>query len=107
MNGHDLDTVQLEAIEAGAENLEESNEGLKIYCVPSNLQDVTKRLKELDISAEGELTMVPKSSVSLESKEREDVENLIDALENNDDVEAVFSNIEELPLETLSEEKSN
>ena len=94
--GRDLDELQLEAIDAGAEDVEEFGDGdeeLTIYTEPNQVEAVRKALeaKKIPIS-HAESTLVPKTKVPLGEKEAVQTLRLIDRLEDLDDVQNVYTN---------------
>lgn len=90
----DEDTMLLSALEAGAEDLETSDEVFEIYTERNDLAAVRDELaKDFEI-AQAELTMVPNMFVPLEGAVVEAFNKLIDALEDDDDVNDVYHNAE-------------
>jgi YebC/PmpR family DNA-binding regulatory protein len=98
LDGGDADEITLEAIDAGAEDVDEVGDGdeeLTIYTEPARLDDVRKALEAKKIPvARAESTMVPKTKVELGEKEAVQTLRLIDRLEDLDDVQNVFTNAE-------------
>lgn len=94
INGLDPESLQLHAIEAGAEEIQNSEEKIEMYCQPNDLQQLTDHLTEMDIPLESTLTMIPQSFVPLEGRSTDQIKGLIQQLKSNDDVEAVYSNVE-------------
>ncbi|MFL6066967.1 MAG: YebC/PmpR family DNA-binding transcriptional regulator, partial [Gaiellaceae bacterium] len=77
----------------------------QITTEPSDFMPVRQALEEGGIGyVSAELTMVPKTTVEPSEKEARQILRLIDALEENDDVQDVFSNfdIPERVLETVA-----
>lgn len=96
VEGRDVDELQLEAIDAGAEDVEEFGDGdeeLTIYTEPNQVEAVRKALeaKKIPIS-HAESTLVPKTKVPLGEKEAVQTLRLIDRLEDLDDVQNVYTN---------------
>ncbi len=88
--------VALEAaLEAGAENLE-SEEGVYVITTgPADLHAVQKGLREHGVPVEeAELAMVPASTVHVEGRDAEKVAQLLALLEEHDDVQKVYSNVD-------------
>lgn len=94
----DREEFELEMIEAGAEEIEE-NEG--IFELTTALEDfgsVSKKLEELEIEAESqELQRIPTTTTALNVEESKRVLRLIERLEEDDDVQNVFHNLEFTP----------
>ncbi|OUS20670.1 YebC/PmpR family DNA-binding transcriptional regulator [Litorivita pollutaquae] len=91
----DADTVMMAAIEAGAEDVQSSEDGHVIYCADTDLNEVATALEaELGESASTKLVWVPNISTELDLEGMEKLMKLIDALEDDDDVQRVTANFE-------------
>ncbi|USN53426.1 MAG: YebC/PmpR family DNA-binding transcriptional regulator [Candidatus Nomurabacteria bacterium] len=89
----DIDTLSLELVDAGAEDIAQSEEGLTIFTAVSGLAEVQSALHKQNIAiAEAGLEYVPNTTVALDEKASGQMHTLIDALEELDDVDAVFTN---------------
>jgi YebC/PmpR family DNA-binding regulatory protein len=88
----DEDTMLLSALEAGAEDLETSDEVFEIYTAGSDFAQVRDALEADFELAQAELTMVPSMFVPLSEESKETFLGLIEALEDNDDVNDVYHN---------------
>ncbi len=94
------EAAQEAAIEAGAIDLQESEEGLEIYTDPQEVYAVANALKAKGFKPEDtEITMVPQNTMSLSQEEAEKVLRMVEALEELDDVQNVYTN---LNLENVS-----
>ena len=83
------------ALEAGAEDVEEVEDGLEIITDASDLMKVRSELVEKGINVESaELKYVPTSTVPVEGDTAEKLEKLLDAIDDLDDVTAVHTNAE-------------
>ena len=83
------------AIEAGAEDVDTEGDLYEISTEPSELHAVTEALEGMGVTvAEAKLTMLPKTTVSLDEKGLGTMLKLMEALEDNDDVQDVYSNFE-------------
>ncbi len=92
----DEDELMLEAIEAGAEEMETYDEAFEIYTDPENFQDVRKALEESGYTLDNaEVTYFPQTKSSLEGENAEQMDKLIDMLEELEDVQEVYHNLEE------------
>lgn len=90
----DEDSMLMYALEAGAEDLVTSDEVFEIYTEGTEFAVVRDAL-EVDFKlAQAELTMVPNMFVPLDEDSKETFLGLIDALEDNDDVNDVYHNAE-------------
>ncbi len=91
----DEDTLMEVALDAGAEDIAQDGEQWQITTEPTELMPVRTALDEAGIGyASAELSMVPKTTVSPEEKEARQLLKLIDALEDNDDVQEVYANFD-------------
>jgi YebC/PmpR family DNA-binding regulatory protein len=84
------------AIEAGAEDLKNNDETYEVYTEPSQLETVRKYFDTNNIPVkESGLTMVPTNTVEITNPEQaQQLLKLVDALEDNDDVQNVYSNFD-------------
>jgi len=102
-DGVDPDDIALKAIDAGADDFRVDDDGIEIYTEPTRLEDVRQALeRELVPVANAETAMVPKTMLELEAKETVSVMKLMERLEELDDVQRVYSNLE-LSEEALKE----
>jgi len=94
-NDHAPEQLFEAAVEAGAEDVVISDDLVEIYTDPSNFHQVRDALIAAGITPDSaQLSMIPKSLMSLGVKETTQVMGLIDALEELDDVQEVYSNLE-------------
>ena len=91
----DEDELLSIVLEAGAEDMKADNEVFEITAAPEDFDAVEQALGEKGIPmASAEVTMVPDTTVKLEGKDAEKMQNLMDALDDNDDVQNIYSNYE-------------
>ena len=91
----DADTIMMAAIEAGAEDVESSEEGHFIWCADTDLNDVSSALEtDLGESDATRLVWKPTTTTELDLDGMEKLMRLIDALEDDDDVQRVTANFE-------------
>ena len=91
----DADTVMMAAIEAGAEDVESSEEGHTIWCADTDLNEVSTALEaELGESESTQLTWRPTTTTELDLEGMQKLMRLIDALDDDDDVQRVTANFE-------------
>jgi YebC/PmpR family DNA-binding regulatory protein len=92
----DEDEVMLAAAEGGAEDVEREGSSFRVTAEPEALTAVREALDQAGIAVESsELTMVPKTTVSLEDENAaKKTLRLIDALEEVDDVQEVYANFD-------------
>ena len=92
---HDPESVMLAAIDAGAEDVIEEEGFVRVMTPFTAFQAVQDALQAAGIEAEeAELAMIPKSSVTVEGSMAERVLKLVDALEEEDDVQKVAANFD-------------
>lgn len=91
----DADTVFEAAIEAGAEDVESSDDGHEIYCEATDLHEVASALeKVLGESETTKLIWKPNVTTPLDLDGARKLMKLINALEDDDDVQTVTANFE-------------
>ncbi|GAH59523.1 unnamed protein product [marine sediment metagenome] len=91
----DGEELALQAIDAGAEDVNTDNDPIEIYTKPEELEKVRAALDQKNLPiASAELSMTPKTIVELEEKAALQTLKLLDKLEGLDDVQHVFSNID-------------
>ncbi|WP_123054287.1 YebC/PmpR family DNA-binding transcriptional regulator [Clostridium sp. JN-1] len=92
-DGMDEDEIMMEALDAGAEDFQSLDEVFEITTTPQDFSTVRENLEKKGyefISAE--VTMIPDNTVSVNMEDAEKVQKLIDKLEDDDDVQDVYSN---------------
>jgi YebC/PmpR family DNA-binding regulatory protein len=95
-DGINEDELTLAAAEGGAEDVERDGSSFRVTSEPESLTTVREAIEQAGIAVESsELTMIPKTTVSLEDEgAAKKTLRLIDALEENDDVQEVYSNFD-------------
>ncbi|MBI4398167.1 MAG: YebC/PmpR family DNA-binding transcriptional regulator [Candidatus Omnitrophica bacterium] len=91
------------ALGAGAEdmNQDEDTGNFEVICQPHDFEAVRKALEDAGIKTESaEITLLPKNLVTLDVSQAKAVLGLIEALEDHDDVQNVYSNID-VPKELM------
>lgn len=92
---HDQDEIFDIAVEWGADDVVFGQDLIEIYTTPDSFQAVREALESRGIQLESaEITMVPKTTITLEEKQALQNMTLINALEELDDVQAVYSNLD-------------
>jgi len=90
------------ALEAGAENLDDSESTWEITCDPSAFGAVRDAVGSAGIPMlSAELTMLPQSTVPVEGGQAKQVLALLEALEDLDDVQNVYANFD-IPEEVMA-----
>ena len=92
----DEDTVMMQALDAGAEDFLADEETFEIYTAPDDFSAVREALEKLGYEfVEAQVEMVPQNYITLEKEEdMAQMRKLLDGLEDNDDVQAVWHNWE-------------
>jgi YebC/PmpR family DNA-binding regulatory protein len=91
----DEETLTKLALEHGADDVRDDGDAWELTCEPAAFERIRKALAEAKIAPEsGEIAMVPDSSVTLSGDAAERMIRLIDALEDHDDIQKVYSNYE-------------
>lgn len=88
------DELMLQAIEAGAEDIEIEDDVYEISTDVENFEKIKNTLGSNHSFITAEVTMLPDTRIRLEAEEAIQVLKLIDALEDNDDVQDVYHNLE-------------
>ncbi|WP_077075316.1 YebC/PmpR family DNA-binding transcriptional regulator [Aedoeadaptatus urinae] len=94
--GVDPEVVEMDAIEAGAEDIRTEDGGIEIITAPEDYQSVRKNLEEAGYEfVISEITYLPQTTTVLDDPEdRKKMNKLIDQLEESDDVQEVIHNWE-------------
>ena len=91
----DDDTVMMAAIDSGAEDVESSKDGHIIWCIDTNLSEVAAALEsDLGESQSTKLIWQPNTTTELDLEGMQKLMKLVDALEDDDDVQRVTTNFE-------------
>lgn len=91
----DLDDFELEMIDAGAEDFEENDDLVIITSAMEDFGNVSRKLEEMGIEAESqELQRIPNNTTALSLEDSKKVLRLVERLEDDDDVQKVFHNLE-------------
>lgn len=91
--GNDPDDLAMMAIDAGAEDVDVGDDQVEVKTEPSSLEPVRKALESSGLEVENaDFAMVPKVTVELDEKAAHQVLRLIEALEDLEDVQRVYSN---------------
>ena len=102
-DGVDVEELALLAIDAGAEDVKVEKGYLEVHTTPQNLESVRQVVEQKKPPVSAEVCRVPKSTVVLGEKEALQALKLLDHLEELDDVQSVFANVDfsEVVLEKL------
>ncbi|MDS9471311.1 YebC/PmpR family DNA-binding transcriptional regulator [Sporosarcina pasteurii] len=92
----DEDMIMLAALEAGAEDIESSEEGFEIITEAADFLQVKNELEESGIEfVSADIEMVPSMHTVIPEESEEQFEKMLDMLEDDDDVQNVYHNAAE------------
>jgi YebC/PmpR family DNA-binding regulatory protein len=101
LGDHDAEEVELAAIEAGAEDTQVDSGTIEVTTEPSDLEAVRKAVEAAGVTVENaEVTMQPKQTVPVGEDRAAAVLRLLEALEEEDDVQSVHANFD-IPADVL------
>lgn len=102
-NGLNEDEFMMTSLDAGAEDLQKTGDIFQVTCPQASLDSVRKAIESKNIKVESaELSWIPKSNIDLDEAAGRKVLGLMEALEDHDDVQNVYSNFN-LPQTLLAE----
>lgn len=85
--------AMMTALDSGAEDVDETDDGLEILTAPSDLMKVRAALIDAGLTVtDAELKYIPTTTIEVAEADEEKVEKLLDALDDLDDVTAVHTN---------------
>ncbi len=91
----DEDELTLQAIDAGAEDIEYEDGVFEIYTEPDQFQTVREQLQEAGYHfEEAEITLIPQNFTQVSKEQEEKMLHLIEMLEESDDVQDIHHNME-------------
>jgi YebC/PmpR family DNA-binding regulatory protein len=87
--------LMLLALESGADDFEATEKGYEVFTTPEAFEEVKQALEAEGLTfSTAEVTFVPTNKVELHGEVIKDALNLIEALEDHDDVQNVYTNLE-------------
>lgn len=90
----DLEELELSLIDAGLEEMEQNGDTLYIYGDYTDFGSLSKAFEELGVEVKkASLQRIPNSPADFSDAQVEEIEKLIDKIEDDDDVQAVYTNI--------------
>ena len=90
----DIEEFELELIDAGLEEIEENEGVIYAYADYTSFGDMASALEKLNVTvSKALLKRFPNDPVEFSEEQLEDIEKLIDKIEEDDDVQAVYTNI--------------
>ena len=94
-DGADPEEVALQAIDAGAEDFQVADGAVEVYTDPASIDEVRQALERQGMKvASAETAMLPKTTLELDPKDAVTVLKLMERLEDLDDVQRVYSNLD-------------
>jgi YebC/PmpR family DNA-binding regulatory protein len=97
----DKDELLMNVIDLGAEDIQEKDGEIEIYCDPTALKAVREGLESLGVPVERtETPLVPRNTVHLEGREAEKILKFMEALDEQEDVQEAYANFD-IPDEIL------
>jgi transcriptional/translational regulatory protein YebC/TACO1 len=97
------DDVLTAVLDAGAEDVNDLGDRFEVVCEPGNLVAVRTALQDAGIDYDSaELSFIPSVTVPLDADGARKVMKLVEALEDSDDVQEVYTNAD-IPDEVLAE----
>jgi YebC/PmpR family DNA-binding regulatory protein len=92
--GSDLDTIMEKAIELGADDVLNNDDGsIEIITKPSDFLHIKEGFEAASIKYDiAEVTMKPENEIELSGSDGEKMQKILDSLEDLDDVQEVYSN---------------
>lgn len=91
----DLEELELELIDAGLEEIDENEGTVYIYGDYQNFGTLNSAIEEMGLEIQkATLQRIPNSPVSFSEEQIEEIEKLLDKLEEDEDVQAVYNNID-------------
>nr|WP_314887854.1 YebC/PmpR family DNA-binding transcriptional regulator [uncultured Campylobacter sp.] len=95
MPAKELDEIELDLIDFGLTEIEEEDGMLYIYGDYASFGTLSEGIEKLGLEAKkASLQYIANSPVSLNEEQMNELEKLLDKLEDDDDVQAVYTNIE-------------
>jgi YebC/PmpR family DNA-binding regulatory protein len=100
----DEDSLMSVAIEAGADDLSQADDGFEVITGPTDLSAIAAAIKDAGyVVGNAEILMEPKTTIAVKSKEEAaKLLSMIDRFEEHDDVQNVYANFE-IPDEILAQ----
>ena len=91
----DEEKLMTAVLDAGADDLQDDDDNWEVFTAPDVFPAVNEAVKQLGIEpASAEVSMIPQNFVKLEGKTAQQMVKLMDALDDHDDVQHVWSNFD-------------
>lgn len=93
--GFSIDEIELDLIDAGAEDIEVDGDNISITCAMEDFGSVNKKLIELGIEPEDAgLKRIPNDTKKVDLDSAKKILRMVDTLEDDDDIQNVYHNLE-------------
>ncbi|MCL4167772.1 UNVERIFIED_CONTAM: hypothetical protein GTU68_048035 [Idotea baltica] len=92
--GLDEDEITMELLDGGLEDIEQEDGNFVATCAFEDYGNLNAKIEELNIDAESSLERIPTTTLSLNVDQARSVLKLIDVIEDDDDVQSIFHNME-------------
>lgn len=90
----DIESLELELIDAGLEEIEMVDDTVFVYGDYTSFGSLSSALEELNIDVKkSSLERIPTSPVEFTEEQLVDIEKMLDKIEDDDDIQQVFTNI--------------
>ena len=91
----DLEMLEMELIDAGLEEMEVDEEYITLYTAMEDFGAMVKKLEDMKLEVENaELQRIPNTTKALDEESMRKVLKIVDLLEDDDDVQAVYHDME-------------
>ncbi|MEI8192697.1 MAG: YebC/PmpR family DNA-binding transcriptional regulator [Flavobacteriia bacterium] len=90
----DIETLELELIDAGCQEIEVEEDLVIIYGDYTAFGTLAKTLEDMNLEVQkASLKRIPTSPVDFSEEQLNDIEKMLDKIEDDDDIQQVFTNI--------------
>ncbi len=94
VDGLDVESLELELIDAGCEEIEVEDEQIVVYGDYTAFGSLAKALEDMNIEVQkSSLKRIPTTPVEFTEEQLVDIEKMLDKIEDDDDIQQVFTNI--------------
>tara|TARA_B110000263_G_scaffold231003_1_gene225988 strand:- start:2377 stop:3099 length:723 start_codon:yes stop_codon:yes gene_type:complete len=90
----DEETFLNDLLELNIENFEELDDEYQLLIEPENFSKIIQFLEDKNYNLEGDLSLVPINTITVNSQHLDQISQLIEILEDHDDVQKVHTNLE-------------
>lgn len=91
---NNIDEIEMQSIDAGAEDIRQEKDALLVYTKPNELQKIKESLEKNNLKIMGvDLVFLPNQRATPSEEDKEKYKKLLEKLDENDDVVEVYDNI--------------